>query len=280
MPGSCASNIFIGGEANSYFNGIIDEVIISSIVRYTSNFLPAVKTYVIDNYVVGLWHFDEGAGTTTADESINRNNGILSGGAQWVEGYIGEIILSVSTTTLDFSEIKIGEIKTLSFEIKNIGVGTLSGSITTDADWILVSPTSFIGNDIQVDVTVDNKILNKGQDRYTGKINIVSNGGNAELNVVFTATCVLTKPNPYNPEQGLLTFFGNGIIPGETKIKIYSLSGELVKQLYSEKGKELVWDGKNESGEPVTNGIYLYTYESPKEKGVGKFTVIYGVNCP
>jgi flagellar hook assembly protein FlgD len=88
-----------------------------------------------------------------------------------------------------------------------------------------------------------------------------------------TATCVLVKPNPYNPNKGLLTFFGDGIVPGETTIKIYTLSGELVKDL-SAKTDELVWDGKTENGEPVASGIYLYTYESPKEKGVGKFTVI------
>ena len=47
-----------------------------------------------------------------------------------------------------------------------------------------------------------------------------------------------------------------------------------MKQLTSEAGKEFVWDGKTENGEPVATGIYLYTYESPKEKGVGKFTVL------
>jgi len=90
----------------------------------------------------------------------------------------------------------------------------------------------------------------------------------------LTATCVLVKPNPYNPNKGLLTFFGNGIVPGETTIKIYTLSGELVKQLRPGTGKEIVWDGKTDNGELVATGIYLYTYESPKEKGIGKFTVI------
>jgi len=42
----------------------------------------------------------------------------------------------------------------------------------------------------------------------------------------------------------------------------------------SAKTDELVWDGKTDNGTPVTSGIYLYTYDSPKEKGIGKFTVI------
>jgi len=98
------------------------------------------------------------------------------------------------------------------------------------------------------------------------------------VDVILTATCVLVKPNPYNPNKGLLTFFGDGIVPGETTIKIYTLSGELVKQLRSGTGKEIVWDGKTDNGESVATGIYLYTYESPKEKGIGKFTVIYGIH--
>ena len=36
----------------------------------------------------------------------------------------------------------------------------------------------------------------------------------------------------------------------------------------------MTWDGLNEAGEPVTNGIYIYTHDSPKEKGIGKFTVL------
>jgi flagellar hook assembly protein FlgD len=134
-------------------------------------------------------------------------------------------------------------------------------------------------------VTVDNSVLNQKEGQYTGTITIVSNGGTAIVNVILTATCVLVKPNPYNPNKGLLTFFGDGIVPGETTIKIYTVSGELVKVLSSDisltdriKGvranNEIVWDGKNESGYPVMSGVYLYVYESSKEKGINKFTII------
>jgi len=189
--------------------------------------------------------------------------------------------ISVSTTVLDFGTLDAGQTSTLTFDITNIGSGTLTGSITTDQEWIKVDPPSFniLSQIIQtINVTVDNSVLNQTQGQYTGTITIVSNGGTATVNVVVTATCVLVKPNPYNPNKGLLTFFGDGIVPGETTIKIYTLSGELVKQLRSGTGKEIVWDGKTDNGESVATGIYLYTYESPKEKGIGKFTVIYGIH--
>jgi len=190
----------------------------------------------------------------------------------------GNPILMVSTKTLDFGELAPGETSTLTFDITNIGSGTLTGTLTTDQEWLTVDPPVFNipGQSViqTINVTVDNSVLNQTEGEWTGKILIDSNGGTVTVDVILTATCVLVKPNPYNPNKGLLTFFGDGIVPGETTIKIYTLSGELVKQLRPGTGKEIVWDGKAENGEPVASGIYLYTYESPKEKGIGKFTVI------
>lgn len=84
------------------------------------------------------------------------------------------------------------------------------------------------------------------------------------------ATCILIKPNPYNPMYGNLTFYGNGIVSDNTEIKIFTLSGELVRTLKN----QYEWDGTNEGNKPVTNGIYIYTYESSNEKGIGKLTLL------
>jgi len=188
-------------------------------------------------------------------------------------GVIQEPMIEVSTATLEFGGVEEGQSRTLSFSIRNRGVGTLVGTIGSDQEWIKVDPVNFSGNEVIVNVTVDNSILRQKEGEFRGMVIIESNGGGAEINVVVTATCVLVRPNPYNPNKGLLTFFGDGIVPGETTIKIYTLSGELVRQLRPGTGKEIVWDGKTENGEPISSGIYLYTYESPKEKGISKFTV-------
>jgi len=186
--------------------------------------------------------------------------------------------ISVDTYVLDFGEIKSGEKKQMCFNITNTGNGVLTGTITTDQDWITVDPASFVippQAGIQtVNVTVDNNVLNKTEGQYTGTITVTSNGGTEIISVIVTATCVLVKPNPYNPNKGLLSFFGSGIVPGKTTIKIYTLSGELVKEITSSANNGINWDGKNEIEEPVASGIYLYIYTSPKEKGIGKFTII------
>jgi hypothetical protein len=64
------------------FNGFIDEVRFSSISRYDADFEPQSQ-FTADEFTVGLWHFDEGQGTATADESSNENDGILSSFVRW-----------------------------------------------------------------------------------------------------------------------------------------------------------------------------------------------------
>ena len=89
----------------------------------------------------------------------------------------------------------------------------------------------------------------------------------------MTATCVFTRPNPYNPNSGDLTFFGSGV-PGAT-IKIYTLAGECIRILTETGGNEtLTWNGTNDAGEDVLSGIYLYVTENAAEKNACSFTII------
>ncbi|MEO8231791.1 MAG: LamG-like jellyroll fold domain-containing protein [Ignavibacteriota bacterium] len=75
----------IGGQNGNFWNrnlnGKIDEVRISSNIRYTSNFNPATN-FNNDVYTKALYHFNEGSGTLVTDESGNGNNGTIYG-ATW-----------------------------------------------------------------------------------------------------------------------------------------------------------------------------------------------------
>ncbi|MGQ9490412.1 MAG: LamG domain-containing protein, partial [Anaerolineae bacterium] len=68
--------LVIGAEKHDYdsnyypsFSGWVDEVRISNVVRYTSNFTPPAAPFTPDADTVGLYHFDEGSGTTVLDAS-------------------------------------------------------------------------------------------------------------------------------------------------------------------------------------------------------------------
>lgn len=66
-------------------------------------------------------------------------------------------------------------------------------------------------------------------------------------------------PNPFNPSTKI-SFY----LPVDKKIslKIYNQLGQVVKtlindQMYERGSHELIWDGKNDAGKPVSSGIYI-----------------------
>ena len=88
----------------------------------------------------------------------------------------------------------------------------------------------------------------------------------------FLATLVPTEtmllpnyPNPFNPETWLPYQLA---APADVTLHIHSMSGVLVRTLalghrpagvYHSKNRAASWDGRNEYGETVATGVYLYT---------------------
>ena len=70
-------------------------------------------------------------------------------------------------------------------------------------------------------------------------------------------------PNPFNPATNISFALDK---PGHTELSIYNLMGQKVTTLMNEylnAGQyNVVWDGRNDSGDPVSSGVYFYTIES------------------
>lgn len=86
-------------------------------------------------------------------------------------------------------------------------------------------------------------------------------------------------PNPYNAEiNGGEGFAHLNFKHDESPIKlvkIYDISGELVLEDKNLNSTEVSWDGKNESGKYVANGVYfMIVMNEAKEKAVIKIAVI------
>ncbi len=69
-------------RSNWNFHGLIDELRISSKVRYTADFTPELR-FEPDDDTVALYHFDEGTGDILRDSSNNHYDGKIVG-AKWV----------------------------------------------------------------------------------------------------------------------------------------------------------------------------------------------------
>jgi hypothetical protein len=79
-PTSSTGALAVGDAADAlteYFPGLVDEVRISSIARYTVSFTPQVANFVTDANTIALYHFDETTGQTLADASGNNRSGVL-----------------------------------------------------------------------------------------------------------------------------------------------------------------------------------------------------------
>jgi hypothetical protein len=66
-----------GGDTHSIYSGLIDEVRISSVVRYTGDFDVPTQYFRPDDDTVALYHFDEAHETVVEDASPNGNHGNL-----------------------------------------------------------------------------------------------------------------------------------------------------------------------------------------------------------
>ena len=86
---------------------------------------------------------------------------------------------------------------------------------------------------------------------------------------------IYAYPNPFNLGlQGKITF---AELTDTAEIRIFTIAGELVKTIEvtpQDSGKP-TWDGRNEAGERVASGIYLYVIISEEGyKAVGKIGII------
>ncbi|HUQ71135.1 MAG TPA: family 16 glycoside hydrolase, partial [Planctomycetaceae bacterium] len=83
-PSNSAKPFFMGRHPvlGGYFHGVIDEVRISNVARYTENFTPAER-FEPDEHTLALYHFDDGAGDVLTDSSGNGRHGKIIG-AKWV----------------------------------------------------------------------------------------------------------------------------------------------------------------------------------------------------
>jgi len=72
-----------GGGSSSRLTGKIDEVRISKVARYSSNFTPPTTAFTTDANTLALYHFNEGSGSSITDASGNGITGNIVGSMTW-----------------------------------------------------------------------------------------------------------------------------------------------------------------------------------------------------
>jgi subtilisin family serine protease len=289
LLGNCTGQIFIGTNVGTYsISGYVrtkNSTIIEGITLYLtghstgtvasdSNGYYSFAGLVFGNYDVDI--------DTTTKYTFTPTQRLYTALDQNYTGqnYEGVVLpdydIYLSKSILNFGDIEKLNDQILDFTITNNGKILLEGKISGDKDWILVQPATFKSNEQLVEVRLDrNKLYEQKYNK--GKVNIITNGGDYSVEVkIAYMKDVFTRPNPFNPIKDESLFFsGLEILPNDTEITIFTLSGERVKTLQEEKGlTDMEWDARNEDGKKITSGIYIYSCKNSKKRVSGKFTVI------
>lgn len=117
---------------------------------------------------------------------------------------------------------------------------------------------------------VNYKFDNLDQGSYSLKVNAwdVFNNFSTET-VYFTVVSgndleirdVYNYPDPFS-ENTTFTFQRNQINPAEVRVKIYTVAGRLIREIeknyITDKFVRVNWDGRDEDGNKIANGTYLY----------------------
>ena len=238
-----------------------------------------------------------------SDSSVENNNQLVL-----LEGRIpcGELILRASDGkpggALDSDRMAV---TSDGFTIEEAGFGLVETHIEV-AFWIHNPPEDSTGGTIEftvpAGVITDLSGNGNSQFAYTFNFNVrhltrrdgsdyriistyVAENANAAPQVSETLlpeeTLLLANyPNPFNPETWIPYHLAND---SNVQISIYDINGTLVRRLdlghqlagyYTSRNRAAYWDGRNEFGEQIANGIYFYHLQADNMSLLRKMVIL------
>ncbi|MCX8015315.1 MAG: T9SS type A sorting domain-containing protein, partial [candidate division WOR-3 bacterium] len=110
---------------------------------------------------------------------------------------------------------------------------------------------------------------NRPNIRLLMTVSVPGVGDEQTANRVLVTTLYAPKPNPIH--TGLAEIRYGLAEPTKVSLKVYDATGRVVRTLVSGKSQNagiytLTWDGKDDNGRRVAEGIYFYTLETSKQK--------------
>ena len=82
-------------------------------------------------------------------------------------------------------------------------------------------------------------------------------------------------PNPFNPTTKINFSLQN---PSEMDLSVYAMDGKLVRKIFigpvGTGYHSVSWDGKDQSLNPVSSGIYFYRLDAGSQSQTGKMTLL------
>jgi hypothetical protein len=107
----------------------------------------------------------------------------------------------------------------------------------------------------------------RASDNFAQGILARNNQGDGELEFTVSeqadtpVASVMNFPNPFSPEVGTQVVLNGVRELSDIEVKIYTVSGNLIRSIRTSDGPGQVqvgWDGRDEAGGRVSNGVYIY----------------------
>jgi ligand-binding sensor domain-containing protein len=237
------------------------------------------KWFVILDGQLGLYYFNENKTFDNLNDDvegyISTSDGLLSdnilsmaidnNGYLWIGTSIG------LNTILDPSRPKSTIVSTFGFAVSGqtincIAVDALNNKWigTTQGVFVLSSDGTQLLNQYNSDNSPipDNNILSIAADNKSGIIYIGTNFGLASLTTFAikpkeSFDKIFIYPNPFILQSGKTNSLTIDGLVKSSSIKIFSISGNLIRDLITPGGRVASWDGRDTMGNIVSTGIYI-----------------------
>lgn len=259
------SPLWIGAQNDAYWgrvlNGALDEVRISSVARYTSDFIPQRAQFETDQYTVCLYHFDEGSGSVLNDASGNENHGTLINNPQWIcsDAPLPVELLSFTATpssnrvTLYWSTGSESNVS--HFEIDRDGNAMAHVDATNNASG---HAYTWLDDDVANGQTYSYTLTSVDLDGSRTVLGTVEATPH-EATLPTELTLAQNYPNPFNASTTIEYSLPEA---SNISLKLFNLAGQEVAVLASGShaaGRHVV----SLNASDLSSGIYFYRLESP-----------------
>ncbi len=283
------TNLFIGGDSVSYkFHGEIDEVRVSDVARYTSNFDVPTTVFVTDGNTVGLYHFDEGSGSSVDDASAQNNDLTLFNSPMWLGSNNPNIVpLPVELTSFTVSASQMNaelrwktttEVNNYGFEIERRAADVRLIEAGGHPAWTRVG---FVEGNGTTHAPKEYSFTDKTEKSgtYSYRLKQIDRDGNFEYHQAVEVTLGSTPtvfalgqnyPNPFNPST---TISFSLPASGSVSLKVYDMIGREVAVL-----ADNVMSAGNYSvqfnASALASGMYVYQLRSGGHVSTKKMTLM------
>lgn len=202
-------------------------------------------------------------------------------------GILNAPIIYAAPNAISFTDVMPNDVLTANLVLRNMGNAALSGMISLPQQFSLSSNNETLPNDYAYQIEsgfsktftvtfaagatvsdINTNITITSNDPDAAVVNIplsVQAGSGIDDEHLIPVATTLDKnfPNPFNPTTTIRFATKNA---GNVKINIYNLKGQLVRSLLNETKEagfhHVVWNGKDDRGQTVSSGIYLYRMDT------------------